>query len=66
MATRPEARGRGIATGVLAAGACWAGAQGARNLYLQVEEHNLPARRLYDRLGFHPSHHYHYRVAPQR
>ena len=35
----------------------------ARHLYLQVEEDNLPARRLFTRLGFRPSHHYHYRVA---
>jgi N-acetylglutamate synthase len=63
MATRSEARGRGIATAILGAGARWAAARGARDLYLQVEEENLPARRLYDRLGFQPSHHYHYRVA---
>jgi GNAT superfamily N-acetyltransferase len=63
MATRPDHRRRGVATAVLAAGARWAAGQGARHLYLQVELHNLPALRLYDRLGFHPSHHYHYRVA---
>jgi GNAT superfamily N-acetyltransferase len=54
MATRPEARGRGVATVILGAGARWAATQVARN---------LPALRLYERLGFHPSHHYHYRLA---
>jgi ribosomal protein S18 acetylase RimI-like enzyme len=64
MATRPEDRRRGVATAVLQHGAAWAADQGARRLYLQVEEENLPALRLYQRLGFQPSHRYHYRVAP--
>jgi ribosomal protein S18 acetylase RimI-like enzyme len=63
MATRPRARRRGMATAVLRCGASWAADQGARQLYLQVEEHNLAALRFYTRLGFQPSHHYHYRVA---
>jgi GNAT superfamily N-acetyltransferase len=64
MATRPQARRRGIATAVLRCGASWAADHGARQLYLQVEETNLAALQLYGRLGFQPSHHYHYRVAP--
>jgi ribosomal protein S18 acetylase RimI-like enzyme len=40
-----------------------AATKGARQLYLQVGEHNLPALRLYRRLDFQPSRHYHYRVA---
>jgi N-acetylglutamate synthase len=64
MATRPQARRRGIATAVLRRGASWAADHGARQLYLQVEETNLAALRLYTQLGFQPSHHYHYRVAP--
>ena len=36
---------------------------GSHRLYLQVEEDNLAALRLYRRLGFRPSHHYHHRVA---
>jgi ribosomal protein S18 acetylase RimI-like enzyme len=63
MATRPQARRRGIATAVLRCGARWAAHHGARQLYLQVEEHSLAALRLYTRLGFQPSHQYHYRVA---
>jgi ribosomal protein S18 acetylase RimI-like enzyme len=42
----------------------WAAGRGARQLYLQVEEDNQPALRLYGRLGFRPSHRYHYRVTP--
>jgi N-acetylglutamate synthase len=64
MATRPQVRRRGIATAVLRCGARWAASRGARQLYLQVEENNLAAVQLYTRLGFQPSHHYHYRVAP--
>jgi ribosomal protein S18 acetylase RimI-like enzyme len=65
MATRPEDRRRGVATAVLQHAAAWGAAdQGPRRLYLQVEQDNLPALRLYQRLGFQPSHHYHYRVAP--
>jgi ribosomal protein S18 acetylase RimI-like enzyme len=30
--------------------------------YLQVEEDNVPAVRLYSRLGFQPSHRYHCRL----
>src|SRR5262245_56496971 len=45
MATRPQARRRGIATAVLRCGASWAADQGARQLYLQVEEYNLEAVR---------------------
>jgi ribosomal protein S18 acetylase RimI-like enzyme len=63
MATRAQDRRRGIATAMLQQGASWAADHGAHQLYLQVEEHNLPALRLYSRFGFKPSHHYHYRVA---
>jgi N-acetylglutamate synthase len=63
MATRPEARRRGIATAVLQHGVRWAADHGAQQLYLQVEESNLAAVQLYTRLGFQLSHHYHYRVA---
>ena len=62
MATRREERRRGVATALLQRAASWAAGQGARQLYLQVEEDNLPALRLYGRLGYRPSHHYHYRV----
>ncbi|GAA4237382.1 arginase family enzyme/GNAT superfamily N-acetyltransferase [Streptosporangium album] len=61
MATHPDHRRRGVATAILGAGARWAAGQGAERLYLQVEEHNETARNLYARIGFTPSHTYHYR-----
>jgi N-acetylglutamate synthase len=64
MATRPEDRRRGVASAVARRAAGWAAGRGARQLYLQVEEDNQPALRLYGRLGFRPSHRYHYRVTP--
>ena len=64
MATRPEDRRRGVASAVARRAAGWAAGGGAGQLYLQVEEGNLPARRLYRLLGFRPSHHYQYRVRP--
>ncbi len=39
-------------------------ARGARQVFLQVEIGNVPARTLYERCGFRYSHRYHYRVAP--
>ena len=62
MATRADLRGRGIAAGVLGAGARWAARQGASRMYLQVEEDNHAALAVYARAGFSPSHAYHYRV----
>ncbi|WP_066370382.1 GNAT family N-acetyltransferase [Herbidospora mongoliensis] len=62
MVTHPAHRRRGIASAVLAAGAGWAGSQGARRLFLQVEEDNPGARALYARQGFTFSHAYHYRI----
>ncbi|MFD1503071.1 GNAT family N-acetyltransferase [Streptosporangium lutulentum] len=64
MATRPEYRRRGVATALLGAGARWAAEQGAERLYLQVEQDNKTARRLYARVGFVRSHTYHYRTRP--
>jgi arginase len=63
MTTDPAQRRRGLALAILHAGAGWALAQGAERLYLQVEEDNDPARRLYERAGFTLSHSYHYRIA---
>jgi N-acetylglutamate synthase len=63
MATRPEARGKGAAGGVLAALADWAGARHADRMYLQVELDNAPALRLYEQAGFRELCRYHYRIA---
>ncbi len=62
MVTRPGLRRRGVASEILAAGAAWAEGEGARCLYLQVEEDNPGARALYARHGFTLSHGYHYRI----
>jgi ribosomal protein S18 acetylase RimI-like enzyme len=63
MATLPEARGKGLARNVLAALADWAGAHQADRVYLQVERENIPALRLYERMGFGEICGYHYRIA---
>jgi len=39
--------------------------QGARHAYLQVDEANAPALRLYQGLGFVPAYRYHYRSADE-
>jgi ribosomal protein S18 acetylase RimI-like enzyme len=62
MATTPCARRRGVARRVLSAIACWADAHDAPRLYLQVEQSNGAARRLYDAAGFTRLATYHYRV----
>jgi ribosomal protein S18 acetylase RimI-like enzyme len=41
-----------------------AAADGARVAYLQVEASNIPARRVYERLGFADAYAYHYRSPP--
>lgn len=63
MATLPRARGKGAARHMLAALAGWAGAHGARRVYLQVERNNAPALRLYEQAGFGEVCDYHYRIA---
>jgi GNAT superfamily N-acetyltransferase len=58
----PGWRRRGIATAVGRQLLTQAWQLGARRAYLQVEEGNLPAIRLYERIGFTTHHRYHYRV----
>jgi RimJ/RimL family protein N-acetyltransferase len=58
MITRPAARGLGAAGQVLAALARWADVD---RMYLQVEQDNVAARRLYQRAGFAELVSYHYR-----
>jgi N-acetylglutamate synthase len=53
-----SARGRGLARAVSQALASWAQAGGASRAFLQVEEHNLPAVRLYGAMGFRTHHTY--------
>jgi ribosomal protein S18 acetylase RimI-like enzyme len=61
MRTQPHLRRRGLAEKILARLAGWAAAEGARQLYLQVEDDNLPALGLYRKLGLTRSYGYHYR-----
>jgi GNAT superfamily N-acetyltransferase len=63
MATLPDARGTGVARSLLAALADWARACEADHMYLQVERDNIPALRLYERMGFGEACGYHYRTA---
>jgi N-acetylglutamate synthase len=63
--TDPAHRRRGLATTVSAALAAAAVSRGAAGLYLQVEDENTTARRLYAGMGFASHHRYHYRVAGQ-
>lgn len=64
MSVRPEARGRGAGRRLLVALAEWARGQGVDGLYLQVEDANHPAVRLYERVGFTQVCAYHYRTEP--
>lgn len=52
LAVLPAARRRGIATTLLSAAAQRAQKMGATELFLEVDETNLPAIALYKRLGF--------------
>jgi len=63
MATLPHARGQGAATAVLAALARWAADQHAGHMYLQIEDVNAAAQRLYAAAGFAKTLTYHYRTA---
>jgi N-acetylglutamate synthase len=57
-------RRQGLGVAITAALAAAAADRGARQVLLQVETGNTPARALYARCGFRDSHHYRYRVAP--
>jgi len=52
LAVDPGARGRGVATALLAAAEQFARERGARKLSLRVLSSNGPALRLYERCGF--------------
>ncbi|TAL92663.1 MAG: GNAT family N-acetyltransferase [Rhodanobacter sp.] len=52
LATRPEARGRGIGAALLAAAAAAARRRGCRALRLEVRTDNAAAIGLYERLGY--------------
>lgn len=62
IAVRPAFRRRGLGTEILRGAANWARDWGARSLALAVSEANLPATRLYERLGMGVVGRYHYRL----
>lgn len=57
-AFRRQGKGRGIVSSLLG----WAQAQGAQRAYLQVVDANIPAIKLYNKLGFSEHHRYWYRT----
>jgi GNAT superfamily N-acetyltransferase len=65
LAVDPEQRRAGLGTALV--GALTSAAAGpVRRAYLQVEETNLPARAMYERLGFIEAYRYCHRVAASR
>jgi ribosomal protein S18 acetylase RimI-like enzyme len=61
IATGPRERGKGHGRRVVLSALKWARLRGAREAWLQVEADNLPARRLYETIGFAEIYRYHYR-----
>jgi ribosomal protein S18 acetylase RimI-like enzyme len=62
LITRPEQRGRGHGRQLISDILGWAVARGAHSSYLQVMQNNLPALRLYEKLGYREVYPYWYRV----
>lgn len=60
VVTDPAHRGQGLASTMMADLLVWAAAHGAQRSYLQMLATNAPARRVYDRLGYHEVYHYWY------
>jgi ribosomal-protein-alanine N-acetyltransferase len=54
LAVLPESRRRGLARALLAEAIATLSAAGAKRLFLEVEESNVPARRLYQTFGAVP------------
>ncbi|TFG28498.1 GNAT family N-acetyltransferase [Candidatus Thorarchaeota archaeon] len=61
IATHPDRRHLGAATAVHKQLGIWAQTFGAKKAYLQVETNNLPAKQLYQKLGFSFAYNYWYR-----
>ncbi|HEY7684188.1 MAG TPA: ribosomal protein S18-alanine N-acetyltransferase [Gemmatimonadales bacterium] len=54
LAVAPEVRRQGLGAQLLEAGIAELTAAGAREVFLEVREHNLAAQQLYQRRGFRP------------
>ena len=55
-------RGKGLGQRLVGSLMAWAAGQGCHSAYLQVEQNNAVAMRLYDRLGFRKLYHYETRI----
>ena len=64
MVTDDAARGRGLATRIVAELLSWARRQSATHAYLQVDAGNAPALAVYRKFGFATAYTYHYRARP--
>lgn len=62
LVTAPQHRNQGWGTALVSAMLRWAQERGAIHAYLQVVQHNAPARRLYAKVGFEEAYPYWYRV----
>ena len=62
IVTAPDHRGQGHGTALIHHLLTWGQTHGAHTAYLQVMRDNLPAQRLYARLGFQEQYGYWYRV----
>jgi N-acetylglutamate synthase len=62
IVTRTSHRGHGLATNLCQSILAWGSEHGAKNAFLQVEEMNHGAIRIYEKLGFRNLYQYWYRV----
>ncbi|KFB08969.1 GNAT family N-acetyltransferase [Nitratireductor basaltis] len=65
VATASGERGKGYGRRTILSALKWARLRGASTAWLQVELDNLPALKLYERLGFAEAYRYHYRQPPE-
>jgi ribosomal protein S18 acetylase RimI-like enzyme len=65
LVTHEKYRRQHIATSITQSLVGWGLSQGASQGYLQVEEENVPAQKLYYNLGFEDAYSYWYRVASE-
>ena len=62
LITNPMQRRRGYATAIIQGLLQWGIDKGAFFAYIQVVKANIPARNLYEKLGYEPMYEYWYRV----
>ncbi|MFX1317845.1 MAG: GNAT family N-acetyltransferase [Promethearchaeota archaeon] len=64
LITKEPYRKRGVASSITQSLISWGFVRGAKRGYLQVEQENIPAQKLYYGLGFTDAYSYWYRVEP--